>query len=1463
MQIRVTLLRDGVSRNILIGADATATATDVAAAILSEGRDEPYQSTIRPTLRVRDPLGRSSVLDADAAVAESGLHSGATIEVVAEQPGAVAETGAVLRVVAGPDAGMEVPLRYGSSRIGRAADCDVRLSDARVSKSHARVLVGATVDIVDDNSANGVVVGGERVTRATLGAGDIAILGSTQVRIDAVAPRSGRAYGVDVAFMRPPRVLARPADTELALPEIPEPPSSARFPWLALIAPIVLGAVMFWFTQSPMTLMFVALSPVLMLGNYISQRIDGSRKKKADLANFAEAMKLAEEEMIEAQGLEARQLRRLYPATRECIEAATNRNGALWCRHPEHPEFLQVRLGMGPIRARHQFSSTSGRRGFVDLQRQQRKLREQYRMLPDGPVIADLRSVGGLGLVGQGPSLIEIARGVLIQIAALHSPSEVVIACLTSTDTKPEWAWLEWLPHTASPHSPIPGPPLAAEGPRARGLLDQIEDLIETRADGDGAALRGPLENNERVDAPVTPSVVLIVHEASADLARAARIAQRGPDVGVFVVWVAATRDQLPAACRAYVELQASGEAVVGMVRSERVYANVSTEAVDLPTAAAVARTMAPLVDASAPVTDESDLPRMVSVVSLLGASVDDEAQILARWKDNGSFVDRDAPARPRERAGDLRAVVGHAGIEPFTIDLRTHGPHALVGGTTGAGKSEFLQAWVLGMAHEHSPDRVTFLFVDYKGGAAFAKCVDLPHCVGIVTDLSTYLVRRALQSLRAEIHRREMLFNDKGVKDLIDFEKTGDPECPPALVIIVDEFAALVGEVPEFVDGVIDVAQRGRSLGLHLVLATQRPAGVIKDSLRANTNLRVALRMNDEHDSTDVLGSPQAAAIDPGTPGRGVAKLGPGRLVRFQSAFPGARTLAEPPAPPIDLEELDFGLGTRWKLPRPVVAGERVDKDIERVVRSVSAAAQLGRIPAPRKPWLDTLESVYDIKDLHQRRDTSIVLGMADIPEAQSRRIEAFHPDEVGNIVFYGTSGSGKTTALRSLAIAASITPKSGPVHIYGLDFAGGGLSLLEPLQNVGAIIMGDDDERITRLMDLLTRRLDERSAAFTAVRADSLQAYRDQGHPQEPRYLVLVDGFQAFRTEYDSGLQRAKVYAQFHRLLTEGRAVGIHFAATADRGAAIPSAMQGAFQQRLVLRMSDPDDYVGLNVPKDILTPTSPPGRCVTVKEPHEMQLAVLGTDPSPPAQAKEIETLAASVARFQAGRPEPIRRLPARVSAADLPDVVDGKPTLGLEDRSLAPIGFDPQGVYLVAGPPKSGLSSTAGWLARSLSKSFPDVPRVLLSARATPLAQLPLWTANLQGPDRVQDYLNTQLKPYLTRESEIGRPSVAVFVEQFAELAGSPADATLAEALKLARRNGHFLVGVAETATLAGFNSSIPELKNSRQGMLLAPDANDGDLLKVALPRVRAADFPPGRGFWVSAGTAVKVQIPELE
>ena len=281
------------------------------------------------------------------------------------------------------------------------------------------------------------------------------------------------------------------------------------------------------------------------------------------------------------------------------------------------------------------------------------------------------------------------------------------------------------------------------------------------------------------------------------------------------------------------------------------------------------------------------------------------------------------------------------AGV-PFVLDIRQDGPHALVAGTTGAGKCEFLQAFIVGLATMHSPERVTFLLVDYKGGAAFKECVALPHTVGMVTDLDRNEVRRALTSLNAELHHRELLLQAADAKDLLEMERKGHPQTPPSLLIVVDEFAALAKEVPEFVDGVVDVALRGRSLGLHLVLATQRPAGVITGQIRANTNLRIALRMAADDESADVIGSPVAAAIERRLPGRAVARIGPKELVPFQSAYVGGHTVADVQEPLTTARLFGFDHDTAITEERRVIVPQDHPSDLQRLVHTHRAAFDL-----------------------------------------------------------------------------------------------------------------------------------------------------------------------------------------------------------------------------------------------------------------------------------------------------------------------------------------------------------------------------------------------------------------------------------------------------------------------------------------------------------------------------------------
>jgi len=1486
VRIKLTLHRpDASTTNVAVTADATATVRDVAEALFAG--DPTRSGTAVPdrlTLQVgTSPAGsgQGRVLSPTSDLVEAGLRSGSTVSIVRvsehfDAPGQDRGAAvAVLRVLEGPDAGREFPLPVGTSYLGRDRNMDIRLSDPQVSKRHARITVGETIEITDTNSANGLVMGGQRMMRSTLTSADTVTIGSTVVSVVALHRTTSLAPTSPVVeFNRSPRVVARFPERKLKAPKPPTPPEPQRFPYLAMVAPLIMGTILYSVTRNILSIVFIGLSPILMLGNYLDQKVQARRKLKAQREQFAAAVVAMRDTIERTHAVERAVRLSEAPSVADTVDAVRRLGGLMWTHRPEHEAFLTVRVGLGAAPARTQLEQPSENNTLPEFWSELEKLHAQCATISGVPVVARLRTDGALGVAGTGSTVDAVARGILVQLAGLHSPSELVLAAVTSQRSRADWEWLEWLPHTGSPHSPLGGDHLADNPGAAQALLSQLEDLVEARgADLDThAELRGPIDPEEGEDTPkpVLPTVVVLVEDdAPVDRSRLTRLVERGADAGVHVVWVAPTVEQLPAACRTFVLVDTADAtsagtagATSGEVRVGRLTFPVTCETVDLPTAHEVARILAPVVDVGAPVDDDSDLPRSVSYLTLAGTALaEDPGRLIDAWRENGSLTPRDgSPPVRRKAPTNLRGLVGHSGTEPLYLDLRTQGPHALVGGTTGAGKSEFLQSWVLGMAAAHSPDRVTFLFVDYKGGAAFADCVNLPHTVGLVTDLSPHLVRRALTSLRAELRYREHLLNRKKAKDLASLERTGDPDAPPSLLIVVDEFAALVNEVPEFVDGVVDVAQRGRSLGLHLILATQRPAGVIKDNLRANTNLRVALRMADEDDSTDILGIPMAAHFDPSIPGRGAVKTGPGRITPFQTGYAGGWTTSRPERPRIDVQEMAFGSDIRWELPEPEVE-EVTDpgpNDIARIVATISRAATEAAVPMPRKPWLPELAPTYDLARLpNPRTDTMLLLGVEDDPTTQAQPTVFYEPDRDGNMAIYGTGGSGKSATLRTIAVSAAITARGGPVQVYAIDAGASGLRMLEDLPHVGAVISGDDEERVQRVLRTLRDLVDERSARYAAVRAGSLDEYRRLANaPDEPRILLLVDGIGAFRESYEFRPAHAfPVWGAFTAVATDGRQVGVHVVVAGDRAASVPTSLGSTIQKRLVLRLASEDDYLTLGVPKDVLSLTSPPGRGVL--DENEVQVAVLGGDPNVALQARELGKLRDAMVRLGIPQAPGVERLPDSFTLDALPELAGDRPAIGLDDLDIAPVGLPARGTFMLSGPPGGGRTTALVTIAQAVRRA--RAGRVVyLSPRRTSISALDVWDTAATSPEEVVTLLES-----LTQALDGGslRPgALTVLVESVTEFTGTPAEQPLVAFVRAATRAEQLVVGEAESSTWGQAWAIAQPFKAGRTGLLLTPGDLDGDtLLGTGLGRIRRADFPPGRGFLVVSGRARKLHV----
>ncbi|WP_448655432.1 FtsK/SpoIIIE domain-containing protein [Microbacterium lacticum] len=1487
MKLRTTLVRPTSgpgtdAEDIVINADADATVGDLAHTLAAVDPRGAGEQDAELTLEAFGTIaqGPGEVLDAAASIAHVQLAAGSAVRVVPAGYQSRQRVGE-LTIVSGPGSGTTVPLERSVVVIGRDPQCDVVLDDPLVSKRHARLEIGqGRVELVDLNSANGILVGGAPVTYLTAADGEIdAVLGETRVRItartdaEASAPSTWR----QVSFVRSPRVEARYLGEELPGTDLPAPPAPQMFPWLAMIAPVIMGAVLFAVMRNPMALVFVAASPLLMLGTWLTTRLQGKAQLQRDKDRFEQQLARLRTR-LESERESERAIRRAEVPELDPICADALAAGPLvWTRRPEHWSFLHLRLGDGTAPSRNTVAESTKRDAAIPsyVDRLDETV-EQFLEVSDVPILESLAEAGALGIAGAAARVGDTARALLAQTAGLHAPSDVHIAAFVGPASRTALADLKWLPHTWAAEDALGTAPIADNAATGSRLLAQLEELVETRTKQlrrlralkatEAATSAGAEVGESRgrdQEMPLPAYVVVIAPDAPVDRGRLIQLSERAAGSGILPIWLTTRTGDLPASCRTWVEVSGDGAATANFVRLGTVISPLRVEALDSARFGVFARALARITDIGDVAEDAGDVPRTIPLLQLLGTEMATSADaVIDRWTQNASIRSTRSTRSGTGYQPKLRALVGQGAQGALHLDLRQQGPHALVGGTTGSGKSEFLQAWVLGMAAEYSPERVTFLFVDYKGGSAFADCVSLPHCVGLVTDLSPHLVRRALTSLRAELHHREHLFNRKKAKDLLELEKAADPDAPPALVLVIDEFAALAKEVPEFVDGVVDIAQRGRSLGIHLIMATQRPAGVIKDNLRANTNLRVALRMADETDSDDVIGSKEAALFDPGIPGRGIAKTGPGRMTLFQSAYSGGWSLRAEPEAAVEIRPFRLGDAPAWEKPQTGEASDETEdlgpNDQQLLVARFGDAAELARIAPPRRPWLDELATTFDQTKLSQRSDARLVLGVVNVPERQDQVPFFFEPDSEGHLAIFGTGGSGKSVALRTLAVSAGITPRGGPVHVYGLDAATGGLRMLEPLPHVGAVISGDDTERIERLFGVLRAELDRRGDAYAAAGASTLTEYRAlAGKPDEPRILLLVDGFPAFRNAFEGVPGRADTYRTLQQVLTDGRGLGIHVALTADRGQSVPTSLQAMIQRRIVLRMADEDGYALLGMPRDILGADAAPGRAII--DDHEAQIAVIGGTPSTKEQSTAVLRMAEAMLRRGTTPAPGIRSLPTEYTVEALPATTSAGVAIGLSDLDLGPYGIEPVGTFIVAGTPGAGRSNAAAAIAQQTLRARPDTPAFYLGDRRSPLMDAVAWAGTAEAGSAAMAVLSAADEA-ADRVAEGGAVPIVV-LEGIGEFATSIVEMNLSALVKRAGRGEVFFIVLGELSEWSTNFGLLGEIKAARRGVVMQPETLDGEVvLKTPFPRLVRGELPVGRGILAHRGKTVRIQFP---
>ena len=1355
------------------------------------------------SLGLREPVSGLWIGDqwvaADKRLDEAGVMDGVRVGI--HPGGEPNRPGWTFEVIGGLCAGERFPFASEGLTVGRSPEAQVTLPGVGLRPAHARlerqdkqIRIWHGDDLIATEEAS---------KPFKLGNALVQVSESPDDQPNSLATTLGRTATGRIAFNRPPRTaLPKPPDPLLAPSGVSARSHRiAAFGWAALASPLLVGLLMA-LLYSPYMALFALLSPLMMGASWIdSRRRDRSERRRSQRSAQASLIEFQAAAQA-AHALEIDRLRTLHPHLAEAVRRIRQPSVRLWERRLSNEDFMSLVVAHGP-RAFDPELVTDG----PQIADGATAALDELGPLPDVPIVVDLRPGQLLGLVGTRTTTTAIARGLLLQAAALHGPSDLAVLVATDEVTFPVWSWAAWLPHTTHP---------------AVGIARLIAGTRSTSAEMASELV----EAWNRPGKTHWPQLLVVADGENLTTGRAAPtrpLLQKsaGP---VSAIVLASSVDQLPSAANVVIEA-CDSTGTVDVTLPDHGYPSVLATGMSLRLARDTSRHLARFEDpeqvgADSAIPDHSSLLELLDLVGsdANSASASLSEAVADRWHHN-------------YHACGLAAPIGADGHGPVVADLASDGPHALIGGTTGSGKSELLRTIVASVAATYSPKQVNFVLVDYKGGSAFDECASLPHVVGMVTDLDDRLAERALRCLEAELRHREQALRDRGATDLDHYRSraktvSGEPwPSLPRLVVIIDEFAALATELPGFMDSLVNVAQRGRSLGMHLVLATQRPAGAVSANIRTNTALRVALRVLDAADSVDVLDSPVAASIARNRPGRAIARFGPGELVEFQSALVTGISQPQRAAKVVPAPD---GIPETTTATAPE---SEVLSDLARLVAATNSAWDRIEEVSLRQPWPDPLPSAVSLDDLFALAPgtgENVAIALADDPNRQCQYPLGWDRQK-GNILFVGNPGSGTTTALGSLAMSLVARYPPTECHLYAIDSGTCQLAPLEDIPHCGAVVGPDERDRIRRLIQRLEKELD--------MRLGRNKTCHDASHPL---VLALIDNWGGLTKVLDTVADHAQLIS-LERVWTEGPSVGVYMAAAADQLSKVSRAIQTATPQTFVFRLGDPALYRQWGIAIDDPS-TLPPGRGFAVPSGLELQVAVSdgGLDGAAAALA---------AAHLITGGPPPVLSLPAVVDPTSLDQTQMGDSPwylpLGLSDESLTPVGLVlyPGEHALVLGPARSGRTSSLVLLAANAARAGGRV--VALAQPDSPLADCSEVQLAASDPDELFSATISDDHPTL------------VLIDD-AETVGDPDD--VLKSMASACRPGLHMVAAGRADRLrTAYGHWTSEIRFSRTGVLLQPTPLDGDLFTIQLPARTTLPSNPGRGYLIQNGQLTIIQI----
>lgn len=898
-------------------------------------------------------------------------------------------------------------------------------------------------------------------------------------------------------------------------------------------------------------IIFSICSMALGVFTSIAGLVQGQKKYKSDVKKretvYRQYIKKKEKEIWEAREAEIAVLTEMYYSPIKGIDKVMNFESDIFDRIAEDSDFLDVYVGTGRRISTRQ----------IDYKRQEKlqegdeltnlpqELCEKYMFINNTPITLSMRDSGVVGITGSKEKRYMMFKNILADIICRQFFTEVSIYLLLD-DEVDKYDWVKKLPQIQQSN----GMRNIVFDNNSKTMI--FEDLFKE--------LTFRKENKRQYK----HIIIFLLDENGITKHPLSKFIKQAKQLQTTFIFFEKRVDFLPLYCTSIIEL---GDSCRG-----ELYNSQDKTSVEHFTYETIAdEKMEALVKMVAPVYSEeislaSALKKNISMYQLLGIYAASDIDLAENWSNAKVYNTMAVPLGVNEKN------------ETVYLDLheKAHGPHGLIAGTTGSGKSEILQSYILSAALKFHPYEVSFVIIDFKGGGMANQFKKLPHMLGAITNIDGKEINRSLKSIKAELLRRQELFAKADVNQIdkyIRLYKTGGVKIPlPHLIIIVDEFAELKAEQPEFMKELISAARIGRSLGVHLILATQKPAGQVNEQIWSNSRFKLCLKVQDQQDSKEVIKSPLAAEIK--EPGRAYLQVGNNEIFElFQSAYSGAPSIREDDATQKRFAIYKYGLAGRTGVlfeQKKIKTKKTADTELEALVKQIATFCTANAIEKLPNICLPGLGEFYPFQNERTKDSLMYVpIGLYDDPDHQYQGV---YSADFGNenTIIIGGAQTGKTNLLQLCIRYLAMNHSPEDVNFYIMDFGSMILKNFEGLNHVGGVVSASEDEKVKNLFKLLSREMDARKTKLVATGVSSFQSYREAGFTDMPKIYLMLDNFNAFKELYMDEYEPS-----FVRVCRDGISLGISILITNTSSTGIGYRHLSNFSNRICFTCNDVSDY------------------------------------------------------------------------------------------------------------------------------------------------------------------------------------------------------------------------------------------------------------------------------------------------